>query len=181
MDSSMVKGIAMGGVTMVVLAAGAVPTYKALSKPKVADVIAVQEVTETVVTPREECHDVQVTKQAPTQDPNRVTGTVVGGVAGGLLGSTIGSGSGRTAATIVGAAGGAYVGNQVQKSAQQKNLVTTTQRRCKTVNDTTQNLVGYDVTYRLEGKEGTLRTSFRPGSTLPVKDGQVVATPPGTS
>jgi hypothetical protein len=109
MDSSMIKGIVIGGIAMVVVAAGAVPTYKALTKPKVADVIGVQEVTETVVTPREECHDVQVTKQAPTQDPNRVTGTVIGGVAGGLLGSSIGSGSGRTAATIVGAAGGAYV------------------------------------------------------------------------
>ncbi|HEY2864657.1 MAG TPA: glycine zipper 2TM domain-containing protein [Casimicrobiaceae bacterium] len=181
MDSSMVKGIVIGGIAMVVVAAGAVPTYKALTKPKVADVLAVKEVTETVVTPREECQDVQVTKQAPTQDPNRVTGTVVGGVAGGLLGSTIGGGTGRTVATIAGAAGGAYVGNQVQKNQQQKNVVTTTQRRCKTVNDTTQNLVGYDVTYRLEGKEGTLRTSFKPGATLPVKDGQVVATPPGTS
>ncbi|HEX4522776.1 MAG TPA: glycine zipper 2TM domain-containing protein [Casimicrobiaceae bacterium] len=180
MDSSMIKGIVIGGVAMVVVAAGAVPTYKALTKPKVADVIAVQEVTETVVTPREECQDVQVTKQAPTEDPHRVTGTVVGGVAGGLLGSTIGGGTGRTVATIAGAAGGAYVGNQVQKNAQQKNVVTTTQRRCKTVNETTQNLVGYDVTYRLGGKEGTVRTSFKPGATLPVKDGEVVTTPPGT-
>jgi uncharacterized protein YcfJ len=176
----MIKGIVIGGIAMVVVAAGAVPTYKALTKPKVADVIAVQEVTETVVTPREECQDVQVTKRAPTEDPNRVTGTVIGGVAGGLLGSAIGSGRGRTAATIAGAAGGAYVGNQVQKSAQQRNVITTTQRRCKTVNDSTQNLVGYDVTYRLGDKEGTVRTSFKPGATLPVKDGQVVATPPGT-
>jgi uncharacterized protein YcfJ len=176
----MIKGIVIGGIAMVVVAAGAVPTYKALTKPKVADVIAVKEVTETVVTPREECQDVQVTKQAPTEDPNRVTGTVIGGVAGGLLGSAIGSGRGRTAATIVGAAGGAYVGNQVQRNAQQRNFITTTQRRCKTVNDTTQNIVGYDVTYRLGGKEDTVRTSFKPGATLPVKDGEVVTTPPGT-
>jgi uncharacterized protein YcfJ len=180
MDSSMIKGIVIGGIAMVVVAAGAVPTYKALTKPKFADVVGVKEVTETVVTPREECQDVHVTKQAPTQDPNRVTGTVVGGVAGGLLGSAIGSGTGRTVATIAGAAGGAYVGNQVQKNAQQKNVVTTTERRCKTVNDTTQNLIGYDVTYRLGDKEGTLRTSFKPGPTLPVKDGQVVATPPAS-
>ncbi|MGH9806126.1 MAG: glycine zipper 2TM domain-containing protein [Terriglobia bacterium] len=178
MDRSMVKGIVIGGVAMIVVAAGAVPTYKALTKPKVADVIAVKEVTETVVTPREECQDVQVTKQAPTQDPNRVAGTVVGGVAGGLLGSTIGGGTGRTVATIAGAAGGAYVGNQVQKNSQQKNVVTSTQRRCKTVNDTTQNLVGYDVTYRLGDKESTVRTSYKPGATLPVKDGEVVTTPP---
>jgi uncharacterized protein YcfJ len=175
-----IKGIVIGGVTMVVLAAGAVPTYKALTKPKFADVVGVKEVTETVVTPREECQDVQVQKRAPTQDPNRVTGTVVVGGAGGLLGSAIGSGTGRTVATIAGAAGGAYVGNQVQKNAQQKNVVTTTERRCKTVNETTQNLVGYDVTYRLGDKEGTLRTSFKPGPTLPVKDGQVVATPPAS-
>jgi len=178
MDSSMIKGVVIGGVAMVVASAGAVTGYKVMSKPKFADVVAVNEVTETVVTPREECQDVHVHRQAATQDPNRVTGTVIGGVAGGLLGSSIGSGSGRTVATIAGAAGGAYVGNQVQKNAQQKKVVTTTERRCKTVNDTTQNLVGYDVTYRLEGKEGVLRTSFKPGATLPVKDGQVVATPP---
>jgi uncharacterized protein YcfJ len=176
----MVKGMVIGGIAMVVVAAGAVPTYKALTKPKFADVVSVKEVTETIVTPREDCRDVQVTKQAQTSDPNRVTGTVIGGVAGGLLGSTIGSGSGRTVATIAGAAGGAYVGNQVQKGQQQKNVVTSTERRCKTVNDTTEKLIGYDVTYRLEGKEGTLRTSFKPGATLPVKDGQVVATPPSS-
>src|SRR5215471_7550005 len=157
MDSSMIKGIVIGGIAMVVVSAGAVTGYKVMTKPKFADVVGVKEVTETIVTPREECQDVQVTHKAPTQDPNRVTGTVIGGVAGGLLGSTIGSGTGRTVATVAGAAGGAYVGNQVQKN---------------------QQLIGYDVTYRLEGKEGVLRTSFKPGPTLPVKDGQVIATPP---
>ena len=117
-------------------------------------------------------------KQAPVKDSNRVAGTVIGGVAGGLLGSTIGGGTGRTVATVAGAAGGAYAGNQVQKNMQKKDVVTTTERRCKTVNDKSQKLLGYDVTYRLEGKEGVLRTSFKPGATLPVKDGQVIATPP---
>jgi uncharacterized protein YcfJ len=181
MDSSMVKGIVLGGIAMVVVSAGAVTGYKVMTKPKFADVVSVKEVTETIVTPREECQDVQVHHQAPTNDPNRVTGTVVGGVAGGLLGSAIGSGTGRTVATIAGAAGGAYVGNQVQKNQQQKNVVTSTEHRCKTVNDTSQKLVGYDVTYRLEGKEGVVRTSFQPGPTLPVKDGQVVTTPPAAS
>jgi uncharacterized protein YcfJ len=178
MDSSMIKGVVIGGIAMVVVSAGAVTGYKVLTKPKFADVVAVKEVTETIVTPREECQNVQVHKQAPVQDSQRIAGTVIGGVAGGLLGSTIGGGTGRTVATVAGAAGGAYAGNQVQKNMQQKNVVTATERRCKMVNDTTQNLVGYDVTYRLEGKEGVLRTSFKPGATLPVKDGQVVATPP---
>ncbi|HUH92169.1 MAG TPA: glycine zipper 2TM domain-containing protein [Casimicrobiaceae bacterium] len=180
MDSSMIKGVVIGGIAMVVVSAGAVTGYKVMTRPKFADVVAVKEVTETVVTPREECQDVQVTKRAPTKDPNRVTGMVVGGVAGGLLGSAIGSGTGRTVATIAGAAGGAYVGNKVQGNMQEKNVVTTTEHRCKTVNDTTQKLVGYDVTYRLEGKEGTLRMSSKPGPTLPVKDGQVIAPAPAS-
>ena len=38
-------------------------------------------------------------------------------------------------------------------------------------------MVGYDVTYRYDGKEGVVRTSVKPGATLPMKNGQVVATP----
>jgi outer membrane lipoprotein SlyB len=43
-------------------------------------------------------------------------GMVAGGVLGGLLGHQIGSGRGNTAATIIGAAGGAYAGHQVEKN-----------------------------------------------------------------
>lgn len=44
-------------------------------------------------------------------------GAVAGGVAGGLLGNQIGGGSGKTLATIGGVAGGAYVGNEVEKKS----------------------------------------------------------------
>ena len=77
--------------------------------------------------------NVQVQKQAPVKDEKRVAGTVIGGVAGGLLGNSIGGGTGRTVATIAGAAGGAYAGNQVQRYMQKKDIVTSTERRCKTV------------------------------------------------
>lgn len=143
-----------------------------------AEVVAVKEITKTIKTPREVCEDVQVQEQAPVKDPYRVTGTVIGGVAGGLLGHQIGHGRGKTVATAAGAAGGAYVGNQVQKSMQKGDVVTKTKRVCHTVYDTSEKVVGYKVTYRLEGKEGVVRTSFRPGATLPVKDGQVIVTPP---
>jgi outer membrane lipoprotein SlyB len=43
-------------------------------------------------------------------------GMVLGGVAGGVLGHQVGSGRGRDVATVAGAAGGAYVGNEVEKS-----------------------------------------------------------------
>ena len=178
MDKSMMKGLALGGVAMVVLAAGGVTGYKTLSQPKFAEVVAAKEVFETVVTPREQCEDVQVQKQAPVKDDKRIAGTAIGAVAGGLLGSTIGGGKGKTLATVGGAAAGGYAGNQVQKNMQQKDMVTTTERRCKTVQDKSQKLLGYDVTYRLDGKQAVVRTSFKPGATLPVKDGQVVTTPP---
>lgn len=62
---------------------------------------------------------VAVQRQAPVEGiagtPVTV-GTVAGGVVGGLLGNQIGGGSGRTAATVLGAAGGAYAGNAIEKN-----------------------------------------------------------------
>jgi uncharacterized protein YcfJ len=47
-------------------------------------------------------------------------GMAIGGVVGGLLGNQVGHGSGRTAATVVGAAGGAYAGNAIEKNRAQR-------------------------------------------------------------
>jgi len=178
MDKSMIKGFAIGGIAMVVLGAGAVTGYKTMAKPEFADVVAVKELVETAVTPHEKCEDVQVQHRAPVKDEHRIAGTVVGGVAGGLLGSTVGGGKGKTLATVAGAAAGGYAGNRIQKNMQEKDVTTTTEHHCKTVNEKSQKVVGYNVTYRLDGKDGVVRTSFKPGPKLPVKDGQVVTTPP---
>lgn len=178
MDKSMVKGVVIGGIAMVVLAAGGVTGYRTVTKPKFAEVVAVKEAKGTTSTPREKCEQVQVQKQAPIKDERRAAGTVVGAVAGGLLGSTIGGGTGKKVATVAGAAAGAYAGNQVQKSMQQKDVVTTTETRCRTVDEHAEKLLGYDVTYRLDGKEGKVRMSFNPGKQIPVRDGQLVLSPP---
>lgn len=45
-------------------------------------------------------------------------GTVVGGIVGGILGHQVGSGQGNTAATVLGAAGGAYAGHELEKRNQ---------------------------------------------------------------
>lgn len=47
-------------------------------------------------------------------------GTIAGAVVGGVVGSQVGSGSGSTAATIIGAAGGAYVGHELENRPQQQ-------------------------------------------------------------
>ncbi len=177
MDKSMVKGVVIGGFAMVVLAAGAVTGYRAMARPTFAEVVAVKEVKQTVTTPQEKCEQVQVHQQAPVKDEHRATGTLIGGVAGGLLGSTIGGGKGKTVATVAGAAAGAYGGNQVQKTLQEKDVVTSTETRCKTVDVRTEKLVGYDVTYRLEDRQDTVRMSFNPGKQIPVRDGQLVLSP----
>jgi outer membrane lipoprotein SlyB len=49
-----------------------------------------------------------------TQRPSGV-GMVAGGVVGGLVGNQIGHGGGRTAATVLGAVGGGYAGNEIEK------------------------------------------------------------------
>lgn len=54
-------------------------------------------------------------------DGGNVAGTVIGGIIGGLIGHQIGHGSGQTAATIVGAAGGAVAGNQIQQRSRGAN------------------------------------------------------------
>lgn len=42
-------------------------------------------------------------------------GTVAGAVVGGVVGSQVGKGGGKTAATVLGAAGGAYAGHELEK------------------------------------------------------------------
>jgi uncharacterized protein YcfJ len=178
MDNSMIKGLVIGAVSVVAISASGVVGYKALSRPSYADVLAVKDVKETVRTPREECQDVQVQKRAPVKDQNRIAGTVIGGVLGGLVGNQIGRGTGNTIATIGGAAAGGYAGNTVQKSMQNGDTVTATQHRCKTVYDTSEKLVGYDVSYRLNGKEDHVQLAYDPGNRIPVKDGRLVLEAP---
>jgi len=48
----------------------------------------------------------------PRCDDSNIVGTVAGGAVGGIAGSQIGNGSGKTAATIGGVLGGAFLGNR---------------------------------------------------------------------
>jgi uncharacterized protein YcfJ len=176
MNRSMLKWLSLGGIAAAAVA-GVAGCGKA-DGPKFAEVVSVKEAKETIRTPREECEEVAVQKQAPVEDKNRVAGSVIGGIAGGVLGNQIGGGTGKTVATIAGAAGGAYAGNKVQKGMQERDVVTTTERRCKTVEDVSEKLLGYDVVYKLDGKEATARLAFDPGKQIAVKDGQLVLTPP---
>ena len=56
--------------------------------------------------------------QDTVQNVNTAVGTIGGALIGGGLGSLIGGGTGQTVATIVGAIGGGYAGNQLSQRSQ---------------------------------------------------------------
>lgn len=62
------------------------------------------------------CGVVESVRAVEVKGQGTGVGVVAGGVTGGLLGNGVGNGNGRTAATIIGAAGGAYAGNEIEKN-----------------------------------------------------------------
>ncbi|MBI3531147.1 MAG: glycine zipper 2TM domain-containing protein [Burkholderiales bacterium] len=63
---------------------------------------------------------VQSIELVPQANTGIGASTVIGGVVGGLLGNQVGQGDGKTAATVLGAAGGAYAGHELEKRKQQQ-------------------------------------------------------------
>ena len=145
------------------------------SGPKYAQVISATPIKETVKTPRRECRNVAVTHRRPVQDENRITGSLLGAVAGGVIGHQFGGGHGKDIATVAGALGGGYAGNQIQGSMQDRDTYTTTQQRCKTVYDKSEKMLGYDVTYKIGDQQGKIRMDRDPGTQIPLdNNGQLV-------
>jgi uncharacterized protein YcfJ len=144
--------------------------------PRSADarVVDVRPITDTVSEPREVCRDEPVVQQVPVRDEHRVAGTLLGAAIGGVLGNQVGGGDGRKIATVVGAVGGGYAGNRVQDRIQRSNTTSTTERRCETVYEPREVTRGYDVTYSYEGRTQTVRMDHPPGDRLPVRDGRVL-------
>jgi uncharacterized protein YcfJ len=69
-----------------------------------AQVVSSTPIIERMSEPRQECD----TAPVPQKDSN-IVAPIIGGIVGGLLGHQVGHGRGQTAATIVGAAGGAVL------------------------------------------------------------------------
>ena len=172
MNKSAVTGFMVGAI--VVTAAGAVAGYRVVSASRGAEVVSVKALSKTIKTPRQECHDVQVTRTKPVKDRDRLVGTGVGAVVGGLLGHEIGGGSGKALATVAGAAAGGYAGNKIQQKVQQGDTYTTSEQQCTTVYDRSEVPAGYEVVYVLNGKEHHVHMDHDPGKRIPVKDGHII-------
>ncbi|WP_111656159.1 glycine zipper 2TM domain-containing protein [Isoalcanivorax indicus] len=142
--------------------------------PTLAHVLKVEPITRSWQVPREDCHVVEVQRQAPITSEHNTTGTLLGAVVGGVLGNQVGGGNGKKVATAAGILAGGYAGNRIQDNQQRSRTYTTTELQCSTVYDTRSETTGYTVTYLLGDERGSVRMDHRPGDTLPVRDGQVV-------
>lgn len=176
MNKSLVIGLVVGAVAAGTV--GAVAGYRILQAPSGAEVVSAKALTRTVRTPRQDCHDEQVTHTKPVKDEHRLVGTGVGAVVGGLLGSRIGGGNTRIVTGLAGAAAGGYAGNKIQEKVQQGNTYSTTEKRCVTAYDTHEEPAGYEVVYRLNGKQHRVHMDHDPGREIPLRDGRVVLDAP---
>lgn len=147
-------------------------------EPRYAAVTGTSPVRETTTreVPREVCDDVVVQERLPERDGN-VGGTVAGALIGGLVGNQVGDGNGRKAATAAGAVAGGFIGNRVDRNHQGGQVVSRTDRQCRTVTESRSDsrTVAWDVNYRApDGTTGTLRTNAKPGAQVALGEAPVV-------
>ena len=172
MNKSLMTGLVIGAIAAG--SVGAFAGYRMIAAPSAAPVVSSKALTKTIKTPRQDCHDEQVTHTKPLKDQHRIAGTGIGVVVGGLLGSRIGGGNTRIATGLAGAAAGGYAGNKIQQKMQQGNTYTTPEQRCVTVYDSHEEPMGYEVVYELDGKRHHVHMDQDPGKEIPVRDGQIV-------
>lgn len=172
MNKSMLIGTVLG--VGIATAGGAIGGYQMLKEPDHAEVVSSTPIIKQSKIPQQECRDETVVRKKPVQDENRIAGKAVGAVIGGVLGHQVGGGSGKKVATVAGAVAGGYAGDRVQKNMQDKNTYTTVEKRCKTVYETREDITGYNVVYRLKGREQRVKMDYDPGEKIPLQNGQLV-------
>ena len=144
-----------------------------------AQVISAKPKLARVTEKRQECDPVAAPAPSPApKKESSVAGTILGGIAGGLLGHEVGGGSGRTAATIIGATGGAVAGSVIadraNSGAAAPNTPPPPPQQCRTIETSREVVEGYDVVYRYNGREISVVMPYNPGGTLKVGVSAVV-------
>ena len=172
----MSKSISVAG--LVVTTAFGLSVAHAVDFTDQAPVVATAPIHERVNAPKQECWNETVTTQ-PQSSGGSPLGAIVGGIAGGVIGHQIGSGRGNAVATGVGAVAGAVVGDKVDpnggiitgraNAAPQEQVV----QRCRMVDNWQDVVRGYDVTYRYNGRDVTIRMPYDPGPTVQVAVGVI--------
>lgn len=166
--------VALGAALVVGGYAAADYKRRADEEARYAQTVRVTPVTEIEKIPRRECRDQPVTRYVKRRDDTTATGTIIGALVGGALGNQVGGGSGRKAATVAGAVAGGYAGHRIDENNDRAQPVTTMQRRCNTVYDEQEKVVGYDVEYRYRDQLHTARMARDPGPRFEVREAVVV-------
>jgi uncharacterized protein YcfJ len=188
------KVVLSGAVLATLTGAGTVLA----AQQDVATVVSATPIYNRVATPRRECWTEQVAAYeeqrvrrpgySEVQYESRESsgaGALLGAIVGGAFGRQFGNSTGgKDRGTAAGAIIGGLIGNDIERSNSrdsgyyrtsrdvveiQRVPVTRDVQRCQTVQDTSEEISGYDVVYRFNGKEYTTRMSYDPGPTLPIE------------
>ena len=127
-----------------------------------ARVISSTPIYQSINEPHRECWNETRDYETRSYRNNNTQGSIIGAIAGGLLGSAVGKGNGRVAAAAVGAATGAVVGGNWNNGDRYNNYPQQVER-CRTTNHTRQVMNGYDVRYRVQGREFNTHLPYDPG------------------
>jgi len=134
-----------------------------------ARVLKVKPIYDTVQVnhPRRKCWDEPVYRRG---GGNSAVPTIVGGIIGGVIGNQFGKGNGRRALTVAGTLLGGAIGHDIGRENYGPGYETM-ERRCRMVYRYTsrQEVVGYRVKYRYNGKMHWTRTKEHPGKYINVK------------
>jgi uncharacterized protein YcfJ len=159
----------------------------------VAQVTSAQPIYERVSTPRQECWNETINTERRVVSPGYAdaqpqpsgertvgAGTIVGAIIGGVVGHQFGSSSrGRDHGTAAGVVVGGLVGNQIENSPSapvaqdpaRVDYVPETQnvQRCRTVDESRDQIRGYNVSYRYQGRDYSTRMDYDPGPSMNVR------------
>ncbi len=133
-----------------------------------ARVIESYPITETVrvSSPQRECWE-EITRYE--NHNNGTTAALIGAVAGGVVGNRFGEGKGKDAMTVAGALLGASIGHDTAYRGGETYPVS--RQRCQVRHERHQEerIVGYNVTYRYQGREYSTRMPYDPGDRIRVQ------------
>lgn len=163
----------------------------------VATVVSATPIYDRVATPRRECWTEQVAAyeeqrvRRPQYNEAQYEaressggGALLGAIIGGAIGRQFGNSSGgRDRGTAAGAVIGGLIGNDIERGSNSGGYTRTSRdayevhrvpvtrdvQRCQTVQDAREEISGYDVVYRFNGREYNTRLSYDPGPTLPIE------------
>lgn len=192
------KTLTKAVLTSVVLATLTSTGVVFAAQQDVATVVSATPIYNRVATPRRECWTEQVSayEEQRVRRPqyNEVQyesressggGALLGAIVGGAIGRQFGNSSGgKDRGTAAGAIIGGLIGHDIERGSNrdgnyyrtsrdvyevQRVPVTRDVQRCQTVQETREEISGYDVVYRFNGKEYSTRMSYDPGPTLPIE------------